>query len=69
MCGIAMGTETHHLAEQQSANSDGFIDSFHKNHKANLVSICEACHHKEHSQEQTTPKRKKKTTGGKHIIA
>lgn len=69
MCGIAMGTETHHLAEQQTANSDGFIDSFHKNHKANLVSICEACHHKEHSQEQTTPKRKKKTTSGKHIIA
>lgn len=69
MCGIAMGTETHHLAEQQTANSDGFIDSFHKNHKANLVSICEACHHKEHSQEETTPKRKKKTTSGKHIIA
>lgn len=69
MCGETMGTETHHLAEQQSANSDGFIGSFHKNHKANLVSICESCHHKEHSQVQQTPKRKKKTTIGKHVIS
>ena len=64
-----MGTETHHLAEQQTANKDGFINSFHKNHKANLVSICESCHNKEHHEEQPEkPKRKKKTTVGKHII-
>lgn len=69
MCGETMGTETHHLAEQQTANENGFIDSFHKNHKANLVSICEECHHKEHSQVQEKPKRKKKTTSGQHVIA
>jgi len=69
MCGVAMGTETHHLSEQQTSNKDGFINSFHKNHKANLVSICESCHNKEHHEEQPEkPKRKKKTTGGKHII-
>lgn len=69
MCGETMGTETHHLAEQQTANKDGFIDSFHKNHKANLVSICEKCHDKEHSQVHENPKRKKKTTSGQHVIA
>jgi len=69
MCGVAMGTETHHLAEQQTANKDGFINSFHKNHKANLVSICESCHNKEHHEpDQEKIKRKKKTTNGKHII-
>lgn len=69
MCGNAMGSETHHLAEQQTANKDGFIDSFHKNHKANLVSICEACHQKEHhGDDHDKPKKKKKTTTGKHII-
>ena len=69
MCGNEMGSETHHLAEQQTANKDGFIDSFHKNHKANLVSICEACHQKEHQHGHSDkPKKKKKTTAGKHII-
>ena len=69
MCGNEMGSETHHLAEQQTANQDGFIDSFHKNHKANLVSICETCHQKEHQHGHSDkPKKKKKTTAGKHII-
>ena len=68
MCGEAMGSETHHLAEQHDANIDGFIGSFHKNHQANLVSICESCHNKEHAEDHNKPKRKKKTTAGKHII-
>ena len=63
-----MGTEIHHLAEQQTANSDGFIDSFHKNHKANLISICETCHNIEHSKIEQISKRKKKTTNGSHIL-
>jgi DNA mismatch repair protein MutS len=68
MCGEAMGSETHHLAEQHDANIDGFIGSFHKNHQANLVSICESCHNKEHAEDHNKPKRKKKTTTGQHII-
>ena len=68
MCGVAMGTETHHLAEQHTADKDGFIHSFHKNHQANLVSICETCHNKEHSEPVEKIKRKKKTTAGKSII-
>ena len=68
ICGDTMGTEIHHLAEQQTANSDGFIDSFHKNHKANLISICETCHNIEHSKIEQISKRKKKTTNGSHIL-
>lgn len=47
-CGEKIASETHHLAEQKHANSKGFIDTFHKNHPANLLSVCEACHDKIH---------------------
>jgi DNA mismatch repair protein MutS len=37
--------EIHHLQEQHKANkTNGFIDGFHKNHPANLMSLCEECH-------------------------
>ena len=65
MCKENMGEETHHLQPQKSANSDGFIGSFHKNHVANLISICEKCHQKEHDQQPANQlKIKKKTTKG-----
>jgi len=44
MCEIEPATETHHMAPQQDADEDGFIGNFHKNHKANLCSICTKCH-------------------------
>jgi len=44
ICGEKMGEETHHLSQQKDANADGFIGSFHKNHPANLASVCEDCH-------------------------
>ena len=47
-CGEKMGEETHHLAQQKEANADGFIGSFHKNHPANLASVCEDCHREFH---------------------
>jgi DNA mismatch repair ATPase MutS len=48
-CGEKMGEEIHHLAQQKEANKDGFIGSFHKNHPANLASVCEECHREIHS--------------------
>jgi DNA mismatch repair protein MutS len=48
ICGEKMGEETHHLAQQKEANADGFIGSFHKNHPANLASVCEHCHRELH---------------------
>ena len=50
ICHLNPATEIHHLQEQKKANSKGIIDgSFHKNHPANLVNICEDCHQNIHN--------------------
>jgi DNA mismatch repair protein MutS len=65
ICKTKMGTEVHHLQQQKEADNDGFIGNFHKNHKANLVSICEECHDKMHNNTiEKVPTKKKKTTKG-----
>ncbi len=49
-CGKNMATEVHHLQYQQDSDNQGIIDNtkdgltFHKNHPANLLSLCEVCH-------------------------
>jgi len=68
MCNKQLGEDIHHLQHQQDANEDGFIGTFHKNHKANLVSICEPCHQKLHSPEPTKVIKKKKTTTGMKLL-
>ena len=55
MCGLTMSTEVHHLIPQQMADEKGFIRKedgtiFHKNHLANLQSVCENCHRLCHSK-------------------
>jgi DNA mismatch repair protein MutS len=52
-CKVNVGEEIHHLQEQRNANNDGFIDGFHKNHVANLMSICQKCHDDIHSKKNT----------------
>ena len=51
ICKNQVGTEVHHLEYQMDAKN-GFIKtenhSFHKNHSANLINICSACHDKIH---------------------
>ena len=48
ICG-KIASEVHHLQHQQLANKkNSYIDSFHKNHPANLVALCEECHQKIH---------------------
>jgi len=44
ICNNEMGTEIHHLQHQKNADELNFIGHFHKNHVANLISICEKCH-------------------------
>lgn len=68
MCGEVAGTETHHLSPQESADADGYIGGMHKNHPANLASVCEKCHLSIHAKQSTTAT-KKKTTRGKMIIS
>ncbi len=69
ICKTELGEEIHHLNEQKDANKDGYIGNFHKNHQANLISICKKCHTKLHSKNENVEepvKRiiKKKTTNG-----
>ena len=53
-CGLERSVEVHHLIHQASAGEDGFIldrekgIALHKNHPANLMSLCEKCHKKMH---------------------
>jgi DNA mismatch repair protein MutS len=48
ICKKMMGTEVHHIEFQRNANKDGIISigdtPFHKNHLANLLTLCEYCH-------------------------
>ncbi len=48
MCG-SKGEHTHHINHQADADDDGYIEHFHKNHLANLMILCESCHHKIHN--------------------
>jgi DNA mismatch repair protein MutS len=69
MCLVEIGEETHHLQEQYLANSDGYIGEFHKNHPANLMSVCSKCHDLVHAPSlvgEKVVKRvvRKKTTKG-----
>jgi DNA mismatch repair protein MutS len=63
LCNNTLSSEVHHLEMQQHADSDGFIrgTAVHKNHRANLMAVCEECHQKMHCKESVA---KKKTTNG-----
>lgn len=43
--------DTHHIREQHTADEDGFIDDFPKDHKGNIVPLCKACHLRIHKKE------------------
>ena len=54
MCNKEVGSDVHHMQYQKDADSDGFIleserkEVFHKNHLANLMTLCEKCHNELH---------------------
>jgi len=52
LCNIYESTEVHHLQFQKNAKNGIINGEFNKNHKANLINICEACHQKIHSSDQ-----------------
>jgi hypothetical protein len=66
MCNKEIAKETHHLSPQKDADLDGFIGSFHKNHSANLASVCDACHDNIHKNDIKLVK--KKTSKGTKIL-
>jgi len=69
-CGIKVGTEVHHLQHQNVANEDGIIENsnslFHKNHLANLITLCESCHLDFHKKK--TQHKKIKTSKGYQLV-
>lgn len=66
ICNKKPGKEIHHLQYQKYANKDGYIGSFHKNHLANLSSICEECHDKIHRENKQY--KKVKTSKGIKLV-
>jgi len=53
ICSIERASDVHHLQHQVKANkNNNYINSFHKNHPANLINICSKCHNKIHQQDQ-----------------
>jgi DNA mismatch repair protein MutS len=68
-CGQHMAEDVHHLIHQQDADERGIIKkkelTLHKNHKANLLNLCEKCHDEFHAEEKSEKRYKKvKTTKG-----
>ena len=51
MCEICKrkGVEIHHIKQQKDADERGYVDGIHKNHKSNLMCVCEECHDSIHS--------------------
>ena len=47
-----MGTEVHHLQHQEQADKNNIIKTFHKNHPANLLTLCEECHQNIHKSKK-----------------
>ena len=67
ICKESEGTEVHHLIYQkefENGNSKG--NKLKKNHKANLINICEKCHDKIH--EEKSQLKIYKTTNGYEIL-
>jgi DNA mismatch repair protein MutS len=65
LCKKQMGDEIHHMQYQRFANNNGYIEQFHKNHPANLMSICQTCHDSVHKENGVLVR--KKTTRGYKI--
>ena len=70
-CGKEAGAEVHHLQHQQEANKQNGIISqngmtFHKNHNANLITVCEKCHDAFHKIDKQH--KKVKTSNGIMLI-
>jgi DNA mismatch repair protein MutS len=67
ICKKELGEEIHHMQQQKDADANGFIGSFHKNHIANLLTVCESCHQQLHhstDKKKISPTIRKKTSKG-----
>ena len=72
ICDKEIASEIHHILPQKEADKDGFItledgSVVHKNHPANLMSVCESCHQKYHENNEHILLLRKKTNKGYKI--
>lgn len=65
LCKRNPSDDIHHLQHQSKADERGFIGGFHKNHSANLMSICKTCHNAFH---ETDDQYKRTKTNGGYVI-
>jgi len=68
ICKVELSEETHHMSPQRDADKNGFIGTFHKNHPANLLAVCEKCHDTIHKTPEKEKQVRKKTTKG-YVLA
>ena len=66
VCKKNTGEDIHHINYQCNSDSNGFFDSFHKNHLGNLISICKECHDNIHKNNLEFVI--KKTTDGYELL-
>ena len=66
LCKQTFGEEVHHLQHQEKADKNNMINHFHKNHPANLLTLCEDCHLKIHKS--GVQHKKIKTSNGIEIM-
>jgi DNA mismatch repair protein MutS len=67
LCNVNKAEHTHHINEQKLANTDGFINNFHKNNKSNLIPLCKDCHILQHNNNNNKLEYKQTTIGNKLI--
>tara|TARA_B110000858_G_scaffold105543_1_gene120742 strand:- start:99 stop:1133 length:1035 start_codon:yes stop_codon:yes gene_type:complete len=65
LCKKSFGEEVHHLQHQEKADKNNMINNFHKNHPANLLTLCEDCHNNIHKSGKQH--KKVKTSNGIEI--
>jgi len=67
VCKTKVGQEVHHLQHQEKADKNNMINrTFHKNHPANLLTLCEGCHQNIHKSGKQH--KKVKTSIGIEIV-
>jgi DNA mismatch repair protein MutS len=68
-CSISHMLEVHHVVQQSTANSDGFIESgIHKNNLRNLIVLCSKCHDSYHAGKLHIGPTKQTSIGEERII-
>lgn len=59
VCGNQNVDDVHHMQYQEDADSEGFIGHFHKNQKANLMTLCKKCHQEIHKKKRKIIRKKR----------